>query len=594
LQKKSIQGFKTAFKKKTNEMRKYSNLYSFIVFFVFFLSAFNCVGQNIEKLFDKDDKIFSGKPFDIHGSLGLNLRSYSANGTANRQAPFIWYLHGNTNISIYKINIPFSVLLSAQSRTFSHPFHKDALKNRFTRIGASPYYKWIKLHGGHRNMKFSPLTVAGHTYLGGGLELTPGNIRFGAFYGKLTKTEPRDLALNEPNVEVFKRTGYGAKIGYGTESTFLDLIVFKAQDDDNREDLFNTDTAVVFRNENLVLGLNGKATLFERVDFNLEIASSAFTKNSNEPAAGTGKFPHLPFLLKNRPSTINRWAIDGSVNYRFESFLVGLGYKRVEPEYRSLGAYFFNNDLENYTLNLGFGLLENKLRIQANGGLQRNNLFNEKATQFTRTIGALNVNYATNAFTVGLNYSNFSSDIDFVLNADLDSLNAVVVTQQAGVNASYTLTGNNENRHTFTAALTASQVTDDVQDPNRSSASKMYNANLIYLFAPKDNLWKIRTRLNYNQNQLSQMLINRYGAGLGVTRQVIENKWSLGVDANYYNSKGESIDNQTLRLRLTSPLTLGEKHRINFSILYLNRFSSSNDASKFSEVTGILGYVFSF
>ena len=112
---------------------------------------------------------------------------------------------------------------------------------------------------------------------------------------------------------------------------------------------------------------------------------------------------------------------------------------------------------------------------------------------------------------------------------------------------------------------------------------------------PKDRIWKVRGRLNYNQNQLSQMLINRYGAGLGLTRQIIEQKWSLNLDANYYNSKGESIDNQTLNMRLSSPFTLGEKHRIDLSILYLNRFkSNAGSMGNFSEITGIVGYIYSF
>jgi hypothetical protein len=577
-------------------MVKYTGKTILVLFFgiLFFLIASPSYGQDIENVFKKDKKILKGDPFKISGSLGLNLRSYNASGIDNRQSPFTWFLSGNTNIQIYQINIPFSILVSAQSKTFAHPFHKEAVQNRFSRFGASPYYKWIKVHGGHRNMKLSPLTVAGHTYLGGGVELTPGKIRFGAFYGKLAKTEPRDLSLQEPNVEVFRRTGWGAKLGYGDQQNFIDLIVFNAKDDDSSLDLFNADTSSIFREENLVLGLNGKATLLKRVDVNLEIASSAFTQNADEGEVQPNQFPHPAFLLESKPSTSFRWAVDASANYRFDRFLLGVGYKRIEPEYRSLGAYFFNNDLENYTVNIGFALFKSKLQINANGGLQRNNLFEQNATQLTRRIGAVNANYAYKAFSFGANYSNYTSDIDFVLNSDLDSLNAVVVTEQGGMNASYTRNGKNDNRHTFTTNFTVSQVSDDVDDLTRSSASKMYNGDLVYVFSPKDKIWKIRGRLNFNQNELSQMLLNRYGVGLGVTRQIIEKKWSIRLDANYYNSQGELIENQTLRLRLGSPITLGGNHRLNLNLLYLNRFSSKNNKPSFSELTGILGYTFNF
>ncbi len=122
--------------------------------------------QDVAPLTSKESRqkffadFYKSDPFSIHGSLALNLRSYTADGIGNRQAPFMWYLGGQANVAIYKINIPLSVLLSAQSFTYSHPFHRDAYRNRFTRIGASPYYKWIKLHFGHRYMDFSPLTVA--------------------------------------------------------------------------------------------------------------------------------------------------------------------------------------------------------------------------------------------------------------------------------------------------------------------------------------------------------------------------------------------------------------------------------------------------
>ncbi|HMR44789.1 MAG TPA: hypothetical protein PKC40_13185, partial [Saprospiraceae bacterium] len=196
--------------------------------------------QDLEPILSRDstrslkERIFEGKPFDIAGSLSLSLRSYSASGIENRQSPFSWFIAGQTNISIYKINIPFSALISAQSSNFNHPFNQSSLDRRFARIGMSPYYKWIKVHAGHRSMHLSPLTVANHVFLGGGVELTPGKIRFATFYGKMTKTEPRDLALNQPNLEIFRRTGGGLKIGYGDNQNFIDLIAFKAMDDPNQ------------------------------------------------------------------------------------------------------------------------------------------------------------------------------------------------------------------------------------------------------------------------------------------------------------------------------------------------------------------------
>ncbi|GJM36079.1 MAG: hypothetical protein DHS20C18_50800 [Saprospiraceae bacterium] len=552
----------------------------------------------------KAGNFFSGftdaKPFQISGTMGLNMRSYNAFDTENRQAPFIWHLHSHLNISIYKLKIPVSALISSQNQTISHPFHRETFDNfkqqRFTRIGASPYYKWIKLHAGHRSMNFSPFTVANHTYLGAGIELTPGNIRFATFYGGMAKTQPRDLSLLGLNREIFNRKGLGVKAGYGTNKNFIDFILFKGKDDPNQIDPINQDSSFIFQNDNAVLGINGQVTLFKRLNLRMEIASSGFTKNAIDPET-EGTNPPIPnFLLNQRTSTVYRQAINAGLSFDATLFTVGMGYRRIEPDYQSLGAYFFNNDLEDYTLNLGFGLLNNRLHFNGTGGLQKNNLFGEKATQLNRTIASANINYAVKTFTAGLSLSNYSSAVDYVLNLEQDSLNAIIVTQSASLNTSYMHLSELKNRHLFSFNFSIQEVTDDVDNPSVSAASQMINAIVAYNFTPSESAWKFNSRINYNRNELSRIRVHRYGLGLGVERKLIADKWFLSLQSNYFYSTGENIDNQTLSLRMSSPFRINKHHRIDFSLLYLNRLSSSNNTvgGGFQEVTGILNYVYSF
>lgn len=562
----------------------------------------SAVGQDIEKYIDKEGRkaffagFTEGDPFGVSGSFGLNLRSYTASGIENRQAPFIWFLSAQVNVKIYKLNIPFSALATAQSLTYSHPFHKDAFKNRFTRIGASPYYKWVKLHFGHRSMNFSPLTVANHMFLGAGVELTPGLYRFAAFYGSMARTEPQDLSLLQPNTVVFNRTGWGAKVGYGNSENFLDLIVFKAKDAPGNTVPTSLDSARVFRNENMVTGLNGQVTLLKKIRLSMELSSSAFTKNAEDPKLSGSPIVHPEFIIKKRTSTSYRYALNSNIQYQLDALTLGLTYRRIEPDYRSLGAYFFNDDLENLTANAGFGLFKNKVHVSGSAGIQRNNLRGTKATRFSRTIGSLDINYSLQKFNIGFNYSNYTSNIDYVLNLDQDSLNAVVVTQQAALNGSYTTVTPDKNRHTFAASVSMEEVTDNVQNVDISAASKMLNGALNYVFSTDGDVWKISARLNYNQNELSQILVNRYGLGAGLEREIISKVWSLGLDANYFNTEGKSISNQTINLRVNSLFKIGKHHRLDFSLLLLDRFKSntSSTSPNFNETTAILNYIFSF
>jgi len=565
----------------------------------------NAFSQNLEQLGLKDEvkNFFTGfkeaDPFTISGSLGMSSRSYFAFNTLDRQAPFTWSLNARLNMSIYKIRIPFSAVVSAQNQTISHPFTQETVdgftNRRFMRVGASPYYKWAKVHLGHRNMNFSPFTLANHTFLGAGVELTPGNLRFATFYGGMAKAEPRDLALLGLNRQIFNRRGFGVKAGYGTQRDFIDLILFTAHDQDSQTIPINQDSSTVFRNDNAVLGINGQVTVFEKVQLKLEIASSGFTKNAVDPTNDFNRTPIPGFLLTPRTSTAYRTAINAGVNFQLGIVNLGAGYKRIEPEYRSLGTYFFNDDLEDYTINMSMGILKNKVRINGSGGLQRNNLFGEKATQYNRAIGTVNVSYTLNNLNLGANYSNNSSAIDYVLNAELDSLNAIVVTNNLGLNAAYTILSQNSNRHLLSLNLSVQDVTDQVEDPSRSAASQMLNAVFSYRYSPKESVWKYNARLSYNQNELSQMLINRYGASLGLDRQLIPDKWSMNLNANYYFSQGVTRNTQTLTMRINSPFRINEHHRLDLGVNYLNRLDSRNTGTgDFQEYIGTINYVYTF
>ena len=274
---------------------------------------------------------------------------------------------------------------------------------------------------------------------------------------------------------------------------------------------------------------------------------------------------------------------------------MGAAYKRVEPDYRSLGTYFFNNDLENYTLNLGFGLFNDKVKINATTGIQRNNLFDEKATQLSRNISSLYVNYLHRSLNLGFHYSNYSSEVSFTLNPDLDSLNAIIVTQSLGLNGNYSIVNDSRDRHILSFSFALQDVTDDVEEVNRSAESKMINTIFSYRYLPDQSVWKFRGLINYNRNELNNLLINRLGLGFGVDRELVENKLSASLSSIFYNSTGENIDNQTLNLKFSLPYKIDRNRRLNFRLLYLHRLNNNpNTTLDFQEITTVLNYTHSF
>src|SRR5690606_1953235 len=116
---------------------------------------------------------------------GINFTSliYFADGIPDRRDPFSFFANGNLNASILDWSIPVSYSYSNRKGNFSQPF------NRFT---LSPTYKWIKTFMGYQSLNYSPYTLAGHLFYGGGFELTPKNWKIGAMYGRLFQAHPYD------------------------------------------------------------------------------------------------------------------------------------------------------------------------------------------------------------------------------------------------------------------------------------------------------------------------------------------------------------------------------------------------------------------
>ena len=96
----------------------------------------------------------SQKPFIMTGSMEGRGTLYRSYGIEQRREPLSYLLNGSAAVSIYGLNIPFSVSYSDADRSFSQPFNQ---------FGMSPTYKWITLHAGYRNIDYSPYTLGGHT-----------------------------------------------------------------------------------------------------------------------------------------------------------------------------------------------------------------------------------------------------------------------------------------------------------------------------------------------------------------------------------------------------------------------------------------------
>src|SRR5208283_2880744 len=136
------------------------------VLFLFFCIIFSpkLHSQNMEG-------IGKQKPVTLTGGMMAQIIFYNANGISGDRQPISYIFTGSPTIDLYNtVTIPFIFTYSEQERLLRQPFNQ---------FGISPKYKWITLHVGYQNLNYSQFTLAGHTILGAGVDLTPGIFRFG-------------------------------------------------------------------------------------------------------------------------------------------------------------------------------------------------------------------------------------------------------------------------------------------------------------------------------------------------------------------------------------------------------------------------------
>jgi hypothetical protein len=542
-------------------------------------------GQDLEN-------IAKEKPVKFSGNIGLSLQSYSTTRERVSRDPFVWTLSGSPTLSIYGITLPFSFILSQKNESFRQPFNQ---------YGASPYYKWLKLHLGYRSMSFSDYSLNGHVFNGIGLEADPGNWRLGGMFGTLLNPIPADSLSGFLIQPTYKRKGYSAKLGYGTSSNYLDLILFKGWDQVNSIDR-PTDSAAVTPQENLVFALKTQQRFLSIFLFSLDLGLSGWTSNLFAGGESSNTIPAPGFissLLKINYSTQFTKAVKSALSVRIKQVNLQLQYQRIEPDYQTMGAYFFNNDLENITISPSFSLLKRKMRVNGSVGFQRNNLFEDKSNQTNRRINSLQISYAPiNQLSFTSSYTNYQvnqQQIDIIRRDVIDSLQLEQFSNNLSLSANYNF-GTKVKRYAFSAGFSQQSMSQTNNNETLgNNDSKSISPTFSFRFNNKESNWGYRASANYNDFQNSNINSFRWGINGSANKSFAEDKFSLNANTSYYSTKldGETGGN-TVRLGIRGDYKPAEKHSIGFGTTFINQGSSNARIKGFSEFLGSINYSYAF
>ncbi len=543
------------------------------------------------------DDIGKEKALAINGSASLSQLFYGARGIESRRDPYTYFANASLNLSLYGWSIPFSFSLSNQNTSFQQPFNQYSI---------NPSYKFITAHVGYTSMSFSPYTVNGHIFLGAGLDIAPeGRWSLHGLHGRLLKAIDYDTA-NSNALPAFERIGTGFKAMFKSDKKSIDFILFRSADDLSSIRKLS-DSLNIFAEENLVVSLGAGATILKQFLIQAELAASALTRDVRDSIADHNHILASPtFIFKARSSSAYYQAFKASLSYQLSGHSIGLGFERIDPGYRTHGAYFFNNDLENITVNVASTLLKNKMQLNASVGTQRDNLDQEKLSSFRRMVGSFALNYTpSQQLAVSASYSTFQSftnirsqfvEINQLSPYDnLDTLNFTQLSQNANLSFLYSIGNNEEKKQSINANVMYQAAADKQGGVDQNGASTFYNANLGYSFnfVPQNMLMSLS--LNASVNKGSGTETQTFGPVLSISRTFFDKKFRLMLSSSYNNTSTQSAaSNAILNFKTSGALTLKKKHVLTISAAMIERKSSHAEQKAFTEFTGNIGYAYSF
>ncbi|UOB17058.1 outer membrane beta-barrel family protein [Abyssalbus ytuae] len=537
-----------------------------------------------------------GKSKLLTYSGGISANSVFYEGVSNRD-PFTYVLAGNINFNISGIyNIPLSFTYSNQKFTNNQPF-------KFNRLSLHPSYKWVTAHIGDVAMTFSPYTLSGHQFTGLGFDITPnGPFKISAMYGRFLRAAEYE-ADKPQSVPAFERYGYGFKTSYDFKGVAtVGLIFLSAKDKENS--IVNPVPAELGLNpaENAVISLETRFSLFEKAKIELEYAYSGITRDTRLSGEAPGGL--LSFILKENESTFYYKALRANFTYPAGNGSVGAGYERVDPGYRTFGAYFFNNDLENITVNASQAVFNGKLNISTNAGFQRDNLDNSKSSELQRLASAVNLNYTyseklslTGSYSNFQSYTNIKDQFDYINQVsgfdNLDTLNYRQISQNATLGVNYVLikAPKKESSVNFN---TTYQRSDNRQNNKtiENGLSEFYNGVLSYTLGfPQQNLnISLAGNTSYNVFGADENLT--LGPTLAIGKQFFDKKLKTAFSGSYNTSfnNGEK-QNNVLNFRLGGNYPFLNNHNLSLNLMSLFR---SNHSGNNNDFTATLSYTYNF
>lgn len=575
-----------------------------------FLFTVNCLlttvyAQDLDRIEQKD-------LLRIGGNVGTSQVLYFNEGIAARRAPYTYVYQGN-------LNLDFLGITSTLSFMYTNPEFSKNISNPFNTFAYHPKYKGLTLHIGRISSSYSPYTLNGHLYEGGGFDYAPKKVpvTIAASFGRFQRAIAPDSAFLADTTATasskvitpglgpsYLRWGGGFKLAITPKSFKLGIIGFRAWDDANS--LKNVPSSSRLKpQENTVVSINLSKPIYKSLALNGEIALSALNSNSlGEQDANNGNaqtFKYMGMSAKQGSGLYKAYKV--GIAYTGSLFTLGVSYERIDPNYKTLGSYFFNNDLENTTIDFSSQLFKQKLNVSTNFGIQRDDLDHKKATNMRRLVGSLNLGFmASQRLNFNGSYSNFrtysntralSQTLTASPNTYIDTLQYRQISQNANVGYNYILSKKEKVKQNLNGNLTYQNSADIQGEGQGAPASHFYNLTMGYgvQFVPQS--LGINISANGSRNDFDKNSTTLLGPSLGLNKAFFKKKLRSNASVTYVVSQSTG-NSKILTTRAGLAYTLLKSHNFSLNCVYLNSDVKNAKRVAFQEYTFTAGYSYTF
>jgi hypothetical protein len=521
----------------------------------------------------------TSKPkLDLGGVLRAEVGFFESSRDPGRIPSRTFLISGNPNLRYGD----WSIRTLLQVGNF-----QDRLLQPFNKFGISPSFKWVTLHLGHHQQKFSPFTYQNHLILGGGIELNPRKLRFTSLFGELRRgTDGGFLDDNRFSRPTLKRMASINKLGFGTSDNFVDIIFLKGWDEIEQASPF-TDSLRIYPEENVVFGIHSEQLIAKVFRLILSGALSAYTLDRRSTEIDTDPFFADDLVLDIfQPRISSQFLGAGliSFEYRKKSWQAKAEYSVIQPGFQSMGMYFNQNDLSNFELSGRGNLFKRRLNLSAIYRRSANNVLNTRTSQNTRNFLNFNAFWMQGRlWTANIGISYFTTVQEPANGQSIDTFLFSQSTSQ--YSAGFNKRRKNGGNH-FNVNLTWMNRVNRVNDESQFQNLSLRGIYAIPLF--NGERWSLNPEINFAYFLiLTSARRWRYSPVIGLFYRDTEEGFNgqLRLIPTF-----ESIENGQNRFNWRSSLNVSYRFKTRNQVFMRLEQSTSSGGIAYNEVRGTLGY----